>query len=110
MFTDAQRSTTAHRKLVVRLRKLQEGCCGLRPKSEKKGKKGKAKGEDDGVVNMDEAAEKEFNTEVSRCVIRVLGVKKTEPVGDRIIRFLGAFLRSASEKGMPEMSAADCSA
>ena len=36
--------------------------------------------------------------EISRCALRVLGVKKTEPVGDRVIRFLGLFLKSACEK------------
>ena len=44
--------------------------------------------------------EEEFNAEVVRCVVRILGVKKSEPVGDRVIRFLGLFLKHASEKGV----------
>jgi condensin complex subunit 3 len=36
---------------------------------------------------------------VGRCVVRILGIKKSEPVGDRLIRFLGLFLKYASEKG-----------
>ena len=32
-------------------------------------------------------------------MIRLVGVKKSEGVGDRIVRFLGLFLRHASEKG-----------
>jgi condensin complex subunit 3 len=43
--------------------------------------------------------EEDFNTEVGRCVVRILGIKKSEPVGDRLIRFLGLFLKYASEKG-----------
>lgn len=37
--------------------------------------------------------------EIARCVIRLVGVKKSEGVGDRIVRFLGLFLRHATEKG-----------
>lgn len=36
--------------------------------------------------------------EVARCVIRLMGVKKSESVGDRIVRYLGIFLRHASDK------------
>ncbi|KAH0298992.1 ARM repeat-containing protein, partial [Aureobasidium melanogenum] len=42
--------------------------------------------------------EDDFNTEVVRCVLRVLPIKKSETVGDRIVKFLGIFLRVASEK------------
>lgn len=37
--------------------------------------------------------------EVTRCILRILPIKKTESVGDRVIRFLGLFLNHASEKG-----------
>lgn len=40
--------------------------------------------------------EKEFNIEIGRCILRILPIKKTEPVGDRILRFLDAFLAYAS--------------
>lgn len=43
--------------------------------------------------------EEEFNGEVTRCVLRILVVKKGENVGDRVIRFLGLFLKHASDKG-----------
>ena len=43
-------------------------------------------------------AEKEFNVEVGRCMLRILTIKKSEPVGDRILRFLGTFLGHAAEK------------
>ncbi|PYI00626.1 hypothetical protein BO78DRAFT_401960 [Aspergillus sclerotiicarbonarius CBS 121057] len=96
IFADAQRSTTGHRKLVVRLRKLQEACCGISQKSSKKdGKKAQA----ELLLPSEETLpEKEFNVEVSRCALRILPIKKSEPVGDRLLRFLGAFLTQAAEK------------
>ena len=107
IFADAQRSIAAHRKLVVRLRKIQESCCGLSSKKDKKNKQS-AEGQHDGereeiTDETDGVAEKEFNIEISRCVIRVLGVKKTEGAGDRIIKFLGTFLKSSSDKGGPSV-------
>jgi len=47
----------------------------------------------------EEFGEGEFNEEVGRCVLRVLAIKKSEPVGDRLVRFLGLFLKLASDKG-----------
>ena len=81
---DAQRTAAGHRKLVVSLRKIQESCC-YQPT-----KPAKSQGGFD---------EDDFNVEIARCVIRLMGVKKSEGVGDRMIRFLGFFLRYASEKG-----------
>ena len=93
VFGDAQKTTATQRKLVVNLRKIQETCCFEPPDTNKKGgKKGKGEVQED-------FDEEEFNNEVVRCVLRILGVKKSEPVGDRIIRFLGVFLKHASEKG-----------
>lgn len=86
IFADAQKTTATQRKLVVNLRKIQEACC-YEPQNPKK--KGVA----------DEFDEEAFNEEVGRCVLRVLAVKKSEPVGDRIIRFLGIFLKRATEEG-----------
>ncbi|GAB7347036.1 hypothetical protein MBLNU459_g3180t1 [Dothideomycetes sp. NU459] len=86
VFADAQKSNTGHRKLVINLRKIQEACC-YEPLSTKKSAKD---------YDFDE---EEFNAEVGRCVLRVLSVKRSETVGDRIVKFLGLFLRVASEKG-----------
>lgn len=86
IFSDAQKSNTGHRKLVINLRKIQEACC-YEPVSSKKSAK---------EYNFDED---DFNTEIVRCVLRVLSVKRSETVGDRIVKFLGLFLRVASEKG-----------
>ncbi|KAJ5908664.1 hypothetical protein N7495_001346 [Penicillium taxi] len=92
IFADAQRSTTGHRKLVVRLRKIQEICCGIAQK--KKGQE-----QVDVVIPEEESVpEREFNVEVGRCMLRILPIKKSEPVGDRILRFMDAFLTHASEK------------
>ncbi|KAJ5462014.1 uncharacterized protein N7458_003566 [Penicillium daleae] len=95
IFADAQRSTTGHRKLMVRLRKLQEICCGIYQKN----KKGTDREQED-IVIPEEAtvAEKEFNVEVGRCVLRILPIKKSEPVGERVLRFLDTFLAHAYDK------------
>lgn len=93
VFGDAQKTTATQRKLVVNLRKIQEACCYEPPDTGKKGgKKGKGEVQED-------FDEEEFNNEVIRCVLRILGIKKSESVGDRVIRFLGVFLKHASEKG-----------
>ncbi|KAI9720314.1 MAG: hypothetical protein M1828_005698 [Chrysothrix sp. TS-e1954] len=84
VFSDVQRSNTGHRKLVVSLRKTQESCCFEPTKPSKKR-------QDD--VEFDEA---QFNGEVTRCALRILPVKKSEPVGDRIVKFLGMFLKHAT--------------
>ncbi|KAI9822650.1 MAG: hypothetical protein M1827_000369 [Pycnora praestabilis] len=85
IFADAQRSTAGHRKLAINLRKVQEACCYEPVKPRKDG--------------GDAFNEGQFNEEVGRCVLRVMGVKKSESVGDRVIRFLGGFLKHATEKG-----------
>jgi condensin complex subunit 3 len=106
IFADAQRSTTGHRKLVVRLRKLQEICCGIAHK--KNGKKDIEQELEEALIPGEETpAEKEFNMEVGRCMLRILTIKKTEPVGDRILRFLGTFLSHASEKDTEMFTSGD---
>lgn len=85
IFADAQKTTAGHRKLVVNLRKIQEACCYEPTKPGKKG--------------WDDFDEADFNVEIARCVIRLVSVKKSEAVGDKMIKFLGLFLRHASDKG-----------
>ena len=82
--SDAQRSAIAHRKLLVGLRKIQEACC----EPTRLGKPGRQR-----------FSEEDFNMEMARCVIRLMGVKRSEAAGDRVVHFLGSFLRHASEKG-----------
>jgi condensin complex subunit 3 len=98
VFADAQRATTGHRKLVVRLRKIQEYCCGLRTPAQK-GKKGRTSLGGLGFDDPEGVAEKEFDAEISRCVLRVLVLKKAEGAGDRVVKFLGTFLKAATDKG-----------
>ena len=86
IFRDAQRTTASHRKLVINLRKIQEACC-YEPTSSRKNKTG-----------AEDFDEEQFTYEVTRCVLRVMPVKKSESVGERSIRFLGLFLRHANEK------------
>lgn len=71
------------------MRKIQEACCYVLHSSlKKKSPLG------DGFEEAD------FNAEVERCVLRVMGVRKAEAAGDRVVRFLGLFLKSASEKDL----------
>jgi condensin complex subunit 3 len=94
IFTDAQRATTGHRKLVVRLRKLQEISSGIVRK-----KRGKDQEQEEIELPEEESVpEKEFNVEVGRCMLRILPIKKSEPVGDRIVRFMDTFIPHAFEK------------
>lgn len=103
IFANAQRDTTTQRKLVVSLRKVQEACC-YEPVKQQKYKKSKAERGGNGAgagegEGEDASGEEDFNEEVGRCVLRVLTVRKSEPVGDRTVKFLGLFLNYASEKG-----------
>ena len=75
---------------MVNLRKIHEACCYEPTKS--------------GQKELDEFGEDDFNVEIARCVIRVVGVKKSEGVGDHIVKFLGLFLQYASEKGKASMT------
>ncbi|KAH8591450.1 nuclear condensing complex subunit [Bisporella sp. PMI_857] len=86
IFRDAQRTTASHRKLVINLRKIQEACC-YEPTSSHKKKTG-----------AEDFDEEQFTYEFTRCVLRVMPVKKSESVGERSIRFIGLFLRHANEK------------
>lgn len=85
VFGEVQKSNTGQRKLVVSLRKVQEACC-YEPAQPKK-----RAGDD-----FDEA---DFNEETCRCLLRVLTVKKSEPAGDRTVKFLGLFLKHATDAG-----------
>ena len=87
LFNDAQKATTGHRKLVVGLRKVQEACIY------------KSKGSVQ-THRLNDFNEEDFNFEYMRCVIRVTSVKKAEIVGDRLVKYVAAFLKYASEKGM----------
>jgi condensin complex subunit 3 len=89
IFADAQRGAVTQRKSAVGLRKIQELCC-----YETEAPRKHAFAGDAGAFD-----ENDFNEEVGRCVLRVLFVKKSEPVGDRLVRFLGLFLKHASNKG-----------
>lgn len=84
IFRDAQRTTATHRKLAVTLRKTHESCCyeSISGKN----------------ASSDEFDEEAFNREFIRCVLKIMPVKKAESVGDKIIRFVGFFLRLASDK------------
>jgi condensin complex subunit 3 len=86
VFSDAQRGAATQRKSVVTLRKVQEACCYESAKPRKN------------ALDQD-YDETEFNEEVGRCGLRILGIRKAEPIGDRLIKFLVSFLKHSSEKG-----------
>ena len=86
IFGESQKATAGHRKLVVSLRKIQERCAYEPTQTS-------------GQKAQDAFEENDFNEEMGRCVLRILGVKKTESAGDKVIKFLGQFLKHASEKG-----------
>lgn len=86
VFGEVHRSNTGHRKLVVVLRKIQEVCCYEPVKPGKQS-------------SHEDFDENDFNEEVSRCMLRILTVKKSEPEGDRIVKFLGLFLKYTTELG-----------
>ncbi|KAI1419964.1 nuclear condensing complex subunit [Xylaria sp. FL1777] len=88
VFRDAQKTTATHRKLAVTLRKIHEACC-YEPTRPLKNKQAEA---------TDDFDEADFNAEFTRCVFRIMPVKKSEGVGDRTIRFVGLFLRHANDK------------
>ena len=92
LFKDAQRSTAGHRKLVINLRKVQEACC-YEPQARTK---------KTGAEDFDES---EFNAEFVRSVLRVMPVKRSEAAGERVIRFIGLFLRHANGKDNELISA-----
>ncbi|KAK8017179.1 hypothetical protein PG991_008255 [Apiospora marii] len=92
VFKDAQKSTATHRKLVVNLRKIHESCC-YEPPSQPAGKGSKSQ-----AAESLDFEETDFNAEFTRCVMRVMPVKKSESVGEKTIRFVGLFLRHANDK------------
>lgn len=84
VFRDAQRTTAAHRKLAVTLRKIQEACC-YEPTGSKK-------------TAASDFDEEDFNTEVGRCTLRIMPVKKTESAGEKVVKFIAFFLQHAVAK------------
>ncbi|KAL8835692.1 MAG: hypothetical protein Q9170_003231 [Blastenia crenularia] len=93
IFSDAQKSTAGHRKLIVSLRKIQEDCC-YEPTITQ-------------GHNQEEFGEDDFNVEVASCVIRLMAVKKSEARGDCVVKFVGIFLRRASDKDAALVPATD---
>ncbi|KAM7185375.1 Nuclear condensing complex subunit [Rhypophila sp. PSN 637] len=94
VFREAQKTTASHRKLIVKMRKIQEACC-FEPTSAKNKSAASDFSEDD------------FNTEFVRGVLRVMPIKKSEGVGEKTIRFIGLFLRHAVEKDNEAMGEVD---
>lgn len=79
------------RKLVVTLRKIQEACLYVDQNPQKKRRK-----HEEEIEDFDA---EQFNAEFTRCLLRIMVVKKSEPAGDRIVKFTSMFLKYALEKG-----------
>ncbi|POS88035.1 hypothetical protein EPUL_000644 [Erysiphe pulchra] len=77
IFSDAQRNLVGHRKLEACCRELENGKKDLH--------------------KVEGFNEDQFKNEFVRCILRALPIKKSETVGDRVIRFVGLFLRLANE-------------
>lgn len=90
VFGEAHKTTATHRKLAVQLRKIQEVCCYELPDT--------GKGKSSKLMLQDDFEEDDFGVEIERCVLRVLGIKKGESAGDRLIRFLTVFLKLGYQK------------
>ncbi|KAI0402650.1 ARM repeat-containing protein [Xylaria palmicola] len=97
VFRDAQKTTATHRKLAVTLRKIHEACC-YEPTHPSK------------QSSTDDFDETDFNIEFTRCVLRIMPVKKSESVGDKTIRFIGLFLRHANDKDNDLLGESDADA
>ncbi|KAG8529829.1 uncharacterized protein KY384_005310 [Bacidia gigantensis] len=89
IFGDAQSTSAGHRKLVVGLRKLQEDCA-YEPTLSK------------GTEKFAQHAEEDFNVEFTRCIIRLMIVKKGENIGDKLVRFICMFLKYANGALIPD--------
>ena len=87
VFNDVQKSKAGFRKLLVGLRKIQDTCVYEPTSSGKRSEK---------LFN-----EIDFNVEFVRIVVRIVSIKRSEGLGDRLVRFVGLFLRHASDKGNP---------
>ncbi|KAF1918931.1 nuclear condensing complex subunit [Ampelomyces quisqualis] len=98
VFADAQKTVIAQRKLVGALRKVHEACIPPPPAaSSKRGKKARAELQGD-------FDEDDFNNEVCRCVTRILAIKRSESVGDRLIRFLCLYVKLADAEDRKRMA------
>ncbi|KAI0166584.1 ARM repeat-containing protein [Xylariaceae sp. FL1272] len=97
VFRDAQKTTATHRKLAVTLRKSHEACCyePTRPNKD---------------ASSNDFNESDFNNEFTRCVLRIMPVKKSEGAGDKTIRFIGLFLRHANDKDNDLLGETDANA
>ena len=87
VFGGAQLNVASHRKLAVSLRKVQEACIHHGGVDSKK------------AADVSHFTERDFNEEFVRSILQVLCVKKSEGVGDKTVRFVGQFLKHASDCG-----------
>lgn len=85
LFSDAQNSIATQRNLAGQLRKIQVACCFDRADGKR--------------TEFDHFTEEDFTHEFLRCTWRILAVKKAEHCADKLVRFLGVFLKNASAEG-----------
>lgn len=75
LFTESQHNSSSHRQSVHSLRKLLAQCCN------------------------DSSMEEQFFVSFVHCVMVILGLKKSDEVGTRMIRFVAGFVVYLAEHG-----------
>lgn len=84
IFDQAQHTTANHRKNIVSLRKIQETCASVVEETPKGTKL---------------VGEKAFNIFFVGMLNRVMPIKKGVAVGDRIVKFVAAYVAYTTEQG-----------
>lgn len=84
IFEQAQHTTANHRKNIVSLRKIQEGCASITETTPK------------GIKLV---GEKAFNGAFIGMVNGTLSVKKGVAVADRVVKFIASYIAYTTEQG-----------
>jgi condensin complex subunit 3 len=87
IFQQVQTSTANHNKNCVALAKLFSGCAGIYEEVQSRG----------GGIRL--TGEKAFQLMFARMVNNVLPIKKGVSNADRVIRFIGSFVKYITDKG-----------
>jgi hypothetical protein len=87
IFQQTQTSLANHRKNVVALAKLFSGCAGIYEEVKGRG----------GGIRL--TGEKAFQTTFAKMVNNVLPIKKGVSNADKVVKFIGAFVKYITDKG-----------
>ena len=87
VFQQVQHNTANHKKNVINLHKLQQQAAKITEPSSK------------GTGGKKLVGEKTFNDAFVDMIDRTLPIKKGVTVADRVVKFVGAFVKHINEKG-----------